>query len=240
MLLLASPAFANPVELRAQLAAQAGRVTLGDLFQDAGAAAQVVVASGGEAGGSLIIDAGSVQAVAAANGLEWDNAQGVRRLIVSLQAAAPSRVARSRPAEVLAFARDFRAGEVIGPEDLVWTAAPAYTPADAPRDPRAAIGQAPRRPMRAGAPVALGDLTAPLAIRKDDVVQVIYSAGGIRLVLEGRALGSATVGDPVDVLNPVSKKTLQATASGPDQAVVGPEADRLKAGGPSKLLASLH
>jgi len=71
-------------------------------------------------------------------------------------------------------------------------------------------------------------------------VQVIYSAGGIRLVLEGRALGSATVGDPVDVLNPVSKKTLQATASGPDQAVVGPEADRLKAGGPSKLLASLH
>ena len=240
LLAFAPAALANPVELRPQLAAEAGRVTLGDLFQDAGAAADVVVASGGEAGGSLIIDAGSVRAVAAANGLEWSNAQGLRRLIIRLEAAAPSRAARSRPAEVLAFARDLRAGEVIEPEDLVWTSAPPYTPADAPRDPRAVIGQAPRRPMRAGAPVALGDLSTPLAIRKDDVVQVIYSAGGIRLVLEAKALGSASVGETVDVLNPVSKKTIQATASGPDQAVVGPEAERFKAGAPSKLLASLH
>jgi flagella basal body P-ring formation protein FlgA len=242
LLLLASavPAFANPVELRPQLAAAAGRVTLGDLFEDAGPAAEVVVASGGAVGGSLIIDAGRAQAIAAANGLEWANTQGMRRLIVQIAAAAPSRAARGRPAEVLAFARDFRAGETIQPEDLVWTAAPAFVPADAPRDPRAVIGQAPRRPMRAGAPVALGDLSTPLAIRKDDVVQVIYSAGGIRLVLEARALGSASVGESIDVVNPVSKKTIQATASGPDQAVVGPEAERLKAAPTSAKFASLH
>jgi flagella basal body P-ring formation protein FlgA len=239
LLFSAAPALATPVDLRPQLAVQAGRVTLGDLFEDAGAAAEVVVASGGEAGGSLIIDAGRVQALAAANGLDWANAQGVRRLIVQVAAAAPSRAVRSRPAEVLAFARNFRAGEPIGPEDLVWTAAPGYTPADAPRDPRAVIGQAPRRPMQAGAPVSLNDLSAPVVIRRDDVVQVVYAAGGMRLVLEGRALGSASVGDAVEVQNPASKKTIQAIASGPDQALVGPEAERLRTG-PSKLLASLH
>lgn len=240
-LFIVAPARADQVTLRPQLAAAAGRVTLGDLFQDAGPAAEVVVASGGTAGGSLVLDAGEVQSVAAANGLQWPNPSGLRRLIVQLEAAAPSRAGRTRPAEVLALARDFRAGELIQPQDLVWTAAPAWTPANTPRDPREIIGQAPRRPMQAGAVVSLSDLSTPLVIRKDDVVQVAYAADGIKLVLEGKAMGSASVGDAVDIMNPTSKKTIQAVASGPDQAVVGPEAERLKGpGASSKQFASLH
>jgi flagella basal body P-ring formation protein FlgA len=240
-LFIVAPALADPAALRPQLAAEAGRVTLGDLFQDAGPAADVVVASGGQAGGSLILDAGQVQSLAAANGLQWSNPSGLRRLIVRLDAAAPSRAARGRPAEVLELARDFKAGEVIQPQDLVWAPAPAALPASTPRDPREIIGQAPRRPMQAGAVLQLSDLSTPMVIRKDDVVQVAYIADGIKLVLEGKALGSAAVGDTVDIVNPASKKTIQAVASGPDQAVVGPAAERLK--GPvasSKQFASLH
>ena len=63
-----------------------------------------------------------------------------------------------------------------------------------------------------------------------------------KLVLQGRALGGAAIGEVVDILNPASKKVIQAVASGPDEAVVGPEAERIKSAGPanSRLFASLN
>jgi flagella basal body P-ring formation protein FlgA len=52
----------------------------------------------------------------------------------------------------------------------------------------------------------------------------------------------AVAGQVFNALNPESKKIIQAVATAPGQALVGPEADRLKAiarTNPS-LLASLH
>ncbi len=104
------------------------------------------------------------------------------------------------------------------------------------------VGQAARRPLRAGTAVSLADLSAPKVIKKDEMVQVAYAAGGIKLVLQGKALTGAAVGEVVDILNPVSKKTIQAVATGPGEAVVGPEAERAKAAaiGNPKLYASLR
>lgn len=222
---------AQQVELRADAAAHQGRVTLADLFNDAGAAGQVTLASGLEPGGQVVLDAGRVRAIAAAHGLSWPNAEGLRVIIARTDAPGmPPPADRSRQDSVLAYARDLRAGEVVQPEDLVWSKSAAYgAPLDAPRDARAVIGQAVRRPLRAGAPVSQADVAAAQVIRKDDVVQVVYEAGGIKLVLQATAVGSAAVGQSVSVVNPGSKKIIEAVASGPGQALVGPQADALKA-----------
>ena len=144
--------------------------------------------------------------------------------------------------EVLVYARDFTAGDIVGPEDIVWATPSGYgTPLDAPRDSRGVLGQAVRRPIRAGAAVSLADLVAPKVIKRDDVVQVAYAAGGIRLVLQGKAMGSASMGETVEILNLSSKKVIQAMAVGPDEAVVGPEAERAKAiTSNPRLFASLN
>lgn len=233
--LLAGPqtAHAAAVDLRSDLVAPQGNVTLGDLFENAGPASQVVVATGGSEGGSLILSAHEVQRLAAVNGLEWANSRNLNRLIARVEFGAPRSSGGRRAVvtgEVLVYTRDFAAGEVIGPQDLVWAAPSGYgAPLDAPRDSRGVIGQAVRRPIRAGTSVSLGDLTVPKVIKKDDMVQVAYSAGGIRLVLQGKAMGDAALGGVVDVMNPSSKKVIQAVASGSDEAVVGPEAERVKA-----------
>lgn len=244
-----TPARATPVDLRADIAAPNGKVTLGDIFDDAGAAGAVVVASGGQPGGSLIMEARQVQAVAAAHGLDWDNARGMGRLIARVtsapvrQSQSQSQGRRARTEEVLTYARDFTAGEIVQAEDIVWAPPSGFgSPIDAPRDARGVIGQAARRPLRAGTAVSLADLSAPKVIRKDDMVTVAFAADGIKLVLQGKALSGAAVGDVIDILNPASKKVIQAVASGPDQAVVGPEADRIKAAVSSnpRLFASLN
>ena len=76
----ASAAFAGPVVLRVNPVDDDGRVTLGDLFEGAGAAANVAVAE--RVGPSVVLEAGQLQALARQAGLDWSNPNGLRRVAV--------------------------------------------------------------------------------------------------------------------------------------------------------------
>lgn len=231
--LLATPALAGqPVTLKVETLDTDGIVTLSDLFDGAGATAgKVAVAA--KPGAAVILDARAVQGAAQRAGLDWANAEGVRRIVVrngapSALAAGTAAVARGN-VEVLTYARNLTAGEIVQPEDLVWGKA-AAAPSDAPGDAEAVIGLAARRPLRAGAAVAARDVSAPQVIKAGELISVIYQDGGVSLSLQGKAMGSAAAGETLAVQNTTSKKTLQAVAVGPGQAAVGPAADALRAG----------
>jgi len=233
--LIASPALAGTVTLKADVSDGDGRVTLGDLFDGAAGAAGVLVAT--RTGPSVVLDAAAVQGLARRSGLDWSNPQGLRRIIVRGGAAdGPSTTAQRGNVEVLTWARSLNAGDVVQPEDMTWTKV-AGAPADAPRDADAVIGMAARRPLREGAVVGLRDVVAQQVIKAGDTVQVIWSDGGISLSLQARALGAAAVGQSFNVQNPASKKIIEAVATAPGQAVTGPEAQRLKAAGSSQYAA---
>lgn len=251
--LTAAPAFAaERVALRDDPSVSGAEVRLGDLFDGAGSASGVLVARA--TGPTLILDAARVQAIAAAHGLEWLNPNGYRQLVVkttaSAAAAAPtpsastpasmpaadgvraSAPAAERMVDALTWAHDLTAGDLVRPEDVVWAKVAArLVPHDAERDPDAVVGQAARRALREGAPAAVHDLAPPRVIRRDQDVEVVFLQDGVRLVLTGRALADAAVGDPIAVLNTQSKKTIDAIAAGPGQAVIGPagQARRLNA-----------
>jgi flagella basal body P-ring formation protein FlgA len=236
----ASPALAGAVDLRADPATQDGKVTLGDLFDGAGAVAGVVVAKG-QPGVDVVLDADRVQMLARANGLDWSNGKGVRRIIVqpglasSAPAAQPAATRRARAAaQTLTFVRNLEAGDVVQAQDLSWSRI-ADAPLDAPSDPEAVIGMAMRHPLREGSAVSMHDVIAPQVIKKDDMISVTFAVGGIALTLQAKAMGNAVVGQPLSVINLNSKKVLEAVATGPGQAVVGPEADQLKAHARSSL-----
>lgn len=90
-LLVAGPALAGPVTLRANPVNSDGRVTLGDLFDGAGAASQIVV--GTRTGPSIVFEAGQLQSLARQSGLHWANPAGLRRVVVRNAAAAPTSAA---------------------------------------------------------------------------------------------------------------------------------------------------
>ena len=233
--LIASPALAGTVSLKADVADADGKVTLGDLFDGAGGASGVLVAT--RTGPSVVLDAAAVQGLARRAGLDWGNPQGLRRIVVRGGVAQPaSAPARRGNVEVLTWTRSLGAGEVIQPQDMAWTKV-AGAPADAPRDADLVIGMIAKRPLREGAVVSQRDVVAQQVIKAGDTIQVTWSDGGISLTLQAKALGSAAVGQSFNAQNPASKKIIEAVATAPGQAVTGPDAQRLKAAGLSQYAA---
>jgi len=230
-LLIATPALAGTsVSLRSDTTDADGRITLGELFDGAGAASGVVVAA--RVGPSAVLDAGAVQIAARRAGLDWDNANGVRRIIVRQGSDAglvggPSGAQRGN-VEVLAYARSLATGEIVQPEDLVWVKM-ASGPSDAPRDADDVIGMTVKRPLRQGAAASLRDVSTPQVIKAGDIVAVTYEDAGVALTLQGKAMAAAAIGESLMVQNTASKKIIETVVTGPGSTAVGPQAMRLKA-----------
>ena len=105
-------------------------------------------------------------------------------------------------ADVLTYARNLAAGDVIQPEDVVWTQVQAHQAnASGPQDAEQVIGLSARRALRAGSPVAARDLASPQVIARNDTVEVAFVSGGVKLTVTGRATRNAAIGEPVPVLN---------------------------------------
>ena len=234
--LAASPALAGPVSLRVNPVDEDGRVTLGDVFDNAGSAANVVIAT--RAGPSVVFEAGQLQGLALRSGLQWSNPQGLRRVVVRQGAVAPTAAASASPAsatttaarpgataEVLTYARSLSAGDIVQPEDVSWSTVQAHlVPSGAPQDAEQVIGLSAKRALRAGAAVSARDLASPQVIARNDMVEVAFISGGVRLTVTGRATRNAAVGEQVPILNLTSNRTIDAVATGPGQAVTGPAA----------------
>jgi flagella basal body P-ring formation protein FlgA len=224
--LAADPAIAGTaVTLKADTVSADPVITLGDLFDGAGPAGRVAV--GQRTGAAAVLDANIVQAAARRAGLDWANTEGLRRIVVRGAASGAPGAAAHGNVEVLTYARSLAAGEIVQPQDLVW-AKVAAAPADAPSDADQVIGLAARRPLRSGAVAALRDVSAPQVVKAGDLVTVTFEDGGVSLALQGKAMAAGALGESVTVQNTNSKKTIQAVITGPDQAAVGPEADRMK------------
>ena len=108
--LATAPAVAGEtVVLRETLNVEGAHVTLGDLFTDAGASADIVVARAPAPGSRTSLDVGYIQRIAAENDLDWANAGGVRRVTVA-------RASRSVDADILT---DMIEGELMAREGQV-------------------------------------------------------------------------------------------------------------------------
>jgi flagella basal body P-ring formation protein FlgA len=185
-----------------------------------------------------VLDAQAVQVMARRAGLQWDNPQGFRRIVVrgggGPAGAAP--VAARGNVDVLTYSRSLSAGEIVQPTDLVWAKA-ASAPADAPRDADLVIGLAARRPLREGAVVSGRDVSAPQVIKAGETVTVTWSDGFVTLTMQGKAMKAAARGDTFTLQNPSSKKLIEAIATGPGEAAAGPQAQALKAAAANQFAA---
>jgi flagellar basal body P-ring formation protein FlgA len=93
-------------------------------------------------------------------------------------------------------------------------------PADAQLETGTLPGQVARRSLQAGSVVRTGDLARPEIVTRGDVVTIVYEVPGLTLTLRGSASASGAQGDIIAVVNPQSKKTLQAQVVAPGKVSV--------------------
>lgn len=72
----------------------------------------------------------------------------------------------------------------------------------------ALIGLEVRRTVYAGRPILPGNTREPMLVSRNQMVTVRYLAGGLEIILTGRAMGEAAAGDPVSVMNLTSRKLI--------------------------------
>lgn len=74
------------------------------------------------------------------------------------------------------------------------------------------VGKQLQKQSRAGLMLKVSDVTDPEVIQRNSLVTVYLRSGAMTLTVKGQALNNASIGQPVQVLNPVSKKILRGVA----------------------------
>jgi flagellar basal body P-ring formation protein FlgA len=74
------------------------------------------------------------------------------------------------------------------------------------------VGKALVRQSRAGMMLKPSDVAEPQLISRNELVTIYYRKGPLTLSVKGQALDGAGQGEPVQVLNLMSRKTLTAIA----------------------------
>jgi flagella basal body P-ring formation protein FlgA len=125
-------------------------------------------------------------------------------------------------AEVVTVARSISRGETIRESDLVVERLPrGDIGTDALTRLELVVNQAARRPLRTGQTLRAADLMKPQVVNRDEAVTIVFRSGGITLTMRGKAMNNGAEGDSIPVLNPQSKRIVQATVTGPGVVSVG-------------------
>jgi flagella basal body P-ring formation protein FlgA len=126
------------------------------------------------------------------------------------------------PAEALADAviivRTIVAGQVIAAADV--TTVPDDLEA-AVSTPAAAIGLAAAGTLYPGDVLRPSDLVAPVAIRRNAVITLVFQGGGLTIATQGRALDDGVSGAAIRVMNLSSRAIVTGTVRDTDHVDIG-------------------
>ncbi len=108
-------------------------------------------------------------------------------------------------AQSVVAVRMMRAQEIVKPEDVAISDRKSE---GAFSDPAEIVGLEVRRTIYPGRPVMRRDVGPPSIIRPNDLVVIRYRQNGLSITAEGRALGRASVGEKLRVMNTMSRSTV--------------------------------
>ncbi len=118
------------------------------------------------------------------------------------------------------LARTGKKGDVLTTNDLVTERCALSGSSQAPAPRTALLGLALGDDYTAGTLIEPSKLVKPILVEKGSSVTLSYDAGGLRLLLRGRAMESGALGDTITVTHPQTKRTIDALVTGQGTASV--------------------
>lgn len=114
-------------------------------------------------------------------------------------------------------AKNLRPGMVVTAQDVKLVAADIAGGFQLLED---VIGQEVRVVLYAGRPVLPNDIGPPSLIDRNQIVTLVYTAGPMTILTEGRSLGRGAIGDRVRVMNLSSRATVTGSVSANGDVIV--------------------
>jgi flagella basal body P-ring formation protein FlgA len=202
---------AEAASLKATTLAVDEQVRLSDLFDDI--AGDAVVSAAPLPGRTLTLTTPQLLRIAQTYALDWRPVGGERVVITR----------REVETAVPVLARRLAAGEVIQASDLTTKQVPArLVTRQIVTDAGLIAGRSARRNLQAETPLQKADLMAPQVVRRGEPVSITLDDGQMLLVAQGEALMDGALGERIRVVNPSSKKSIEATVIGTGQVAVDP------------------
>jgi flagella basal body P-ring formation protein FlgA len=124
--------------------------------------------------------------------------------------------------EVPVLTKAMRSGDVISVNDIQYIDMRANAvSASTLVSTESLVGQTPRRGVPAMRPLAAGDLTAPVAVKKGEIVTMTLESGQMQLTAQGRALDNGAEGEVVRIMNTSSNQVIEGVVKGLRTVSVG-------------------
>ncbi|TAH37569.1 MAG: flagellar basal body P-ring formation protein FlgA [Alphaproteobacteria bacterium] len=83
------------------------------------------------------------------------------------------------------------------------------------------VGKTAKRLIASGSVIRTGMVSAPIVVRKNDLITMLYQTEYLTISHQARALNDGAMGDTIRALNTQTNKILDAVVTGSDQATVG-------------------
>ena len=126
-----------------------------------------------------------------------------------------------RMVDVPVLVRPIAAGEVVRSRDIEMARLRAdQVGATHINDPDKLVDKSARKVLPAGAPVRVSDVSNPILVPKNSMVNVRIASSRLTIVMQGKALEDGAEGEHVRVLNTRSNKIVQGTVSNRGEVVV--------------------
>jgi len=114
-------------------------------------------------------------------------------------------------------------GDTITEQDIEWVdVREEVVRRDIVTNLRQMVGQEPRYPLRAGAPVRMVELQKPVVVAKNAPVTMTIRTRFMTLSALGSAVDDGSIGDIIRVTNTHSKQVVEARVDGPGEVSVTP------------------
>jgi flagella basal body P-ring formation protein FlgA len=120
-------------------------------------------------------------------------------------------------ADTVIAAKNLRPGMVVTAQDVKLAAADIAGGFQLLED---VIGQEARVVLYAGRPVLPNDIGPPALIDRNQIVTLVYTAGPMTILTEGRSLGRGAIGDRGRVMNLSSRTTVTGSVSANGDVIV--------------------
>lgn len=121
-------------------------------------------------------------------------------------------------AESLVATRTIRAQTILAPDDVTLVAAAIPGAITTVQD---ALGLEARVSIYAGRPIRPSDLGPASIIDRNQIVPLVFTTGGLRILTEGRAMERGGIGDIIRIMNLGSRATVSGQIADDGSVHVG-------------------